>query len=63
MERIDPQQLSEAILTAPAWARVGITMPDARMRERAASELAQAIVEKLADYPGIAHPDQLRLFP
>jgi len=63
MERIDPQQLSEAILTAPAWARVGITMPDERMRERAAAELAQSIVERLNGYPGIPDPDQLKLFP
>lgn len=63
MERLDPQQLSEAILNAPAWARVGITMRDGRMREKAANELAQAIVDRLMDYPGISHPDQLRLFP
>ena len=39
--------LSEAILSAPGWARVGITMPDERMRVRAARELAQSIVERL----------------
>ena len=53
MERLDPQQLSETILTAPAWARVGITMRDERMRLKAAAELAQSIVERLEDYPGI----------
>ncbi len=62
MERIDPQQLSEAILTAPAWARVGITMPDEKMREKAAAELAHAIVDRLADYPAIPDPNQLSLF-
>ncbi|QSR19311.1 DUF6771 family protein [Novosphingobium sp. KA1] len=63
MERLDPQQLSEAILTAPAWARVGITMRDERMRLKAAAELAQSIVERLSDYPAIPDPDQLKLFP
>ena len=62
MERIDPQQLSDAILSAPAWARVGITMRDERMRLKAAAELAQSIVERLADYPDIPDPDQLQLF-
>ncbi|WP_454798683.1 DUF6771 family protein [Novosphingobium lindaniclasticum] len=63
MQRLDPQQLSEAILSAPAWARVGITMRDERMRLKAAAELAQSIVERLEDYPGIENPDQLNLFP
>ncbi len=44
MTRIDPVELSTIILTAPAWARVGITMPDIEMREKAAAELALTIV-------------------
>lgn len=63
MERLDPQLLSEAILSAPAWARVGITMRDERMRLKAADELAQSIVERLSDYPAIPDSDQLKLFP
>ncbi len=47
MDRIDTAQLSAAILHAPGWARVGITMPDERLRERAACALACAIVEVL----------------
>jgi hypothetical protein len=62
MQRIDPQQLSDAILSAPAWARVGITMRDERMRVKAAAELAQSIVERRSDYPDIPDPDQLQLF-
>ncbi|MFX4087072.1 DUF6771 family protein [Sphingobium yanoikuyae] len=62
MERLDPQQLSEAILHAPAWARVGITMPDEEMREKAAAELANSILERLSDYPAIPDPNQLSLF-
>ncbi|EQB12334.1 hypothetical protein RLDS_19500 [Sphingobium lactosutens DS20] len=62
MERIDTHQLSEAILHAPAWARVGITMPDEEMREKAATELANSILERLSDYPAIPDPNQLSLF-
>jgi hypothetical protein len=61
MERIDPQQLSELILAAPAWARVGITMPDERMRKRAAQELAATIVEQLGLEDGEGDEGQLRL--
>ena len=39
--------LAASILNAPGWARVGITMPDPAMRERAAGELARSIVEQL----------------
>jgi hypothetical protein len=44
MERVAPDQLAETILSAPAWARVGITAPDERMREEAALELARSIL-------------------
>jgi hypothetical protein len=36
-------------MVAPGWARVGITMSDPSMRERAASELARSILEQLTD--------------
>lgn len=32
---------------APDWARAGLTMPDVRLRERAANALAATIIEKL----------------
>ncbi len=51
--------IADAILSAPGWARVGITMPDAGLRERAAHELARSIVEGLTDRP--ADADQLPL--
>lgn len=44
MERFDETEVTAAILSAPGWARVGITMPDREMRERAASELARVIM-------------------
>ena len=40
MERIEQKELSAILLAAPGWARVGLTMPDPRMRERAADTLA-----------------------
>ncbi|QBM75962.1 hypothetical protein E2E30_09415 [Sphingomonas sp. AAP5] len=65
MSRLAPQpapaDLSSAILSAPGWARVGITMPDARMRERAADALAQSILEQVFEQDRTAHADQLRL--
>lgn len=47
MERLDTSRLRAAILHAPGWARVGITMPCEAMRDRAATALADAIVEEL----------------
>ena len=47
MERIERLELSAILLAAPGWARVGLTMPDERIRERAADTLAATIIEKL----------------
>lgn len=60
MERIEREELPAILLSAPGWARVGLTMPDERMRERAADTLAATIIEKLQ---GVSAPDvnQLRL--
>ena len=46
-EGMERDSLSAIILNSPAWARVGLTMPDERMRERAADALAASIIEKL----------------
>ena len=53
MERFAPSPavMASAILAAPGWARVGITVADERMRERAAQELARSIVEQLSPAP------------
>lgn len=60
MKRIERDELSAILLAAPGWARVGLTMPDEGMRERAADTLAATIIEKLE---GSSPPDvnQLRL--
>ncbi|ATY30788.1 hypothetical protein CVN68_01250 [Sphingomonas psychrotolerans] len=62
MERFapNPAVMASAILAAPGWARVGITVADERMRERAAQELARSIVEQLNPAPADA-ADQLPL--
>ena len=49
MERLDPAHVANIILAAPGWARVGITMPDQAMRERAADTIAATIVERIAE--------------
>lgn len=51
MLRLSPFFIAASTLSAPARARVGITMPDPRLRERAAEELALAIVERLESPP------------
>ncbi|MGD9471725.1 MAG: DUF6771 family protein [Novosphingobium sp.] len=51
MERIDREQLSEIILAAPAWARIGLTVRDERLREQAADTLAVTIIERLDHDP------------
>ena len=52
MERVAEAQLAETILSAPAWARVGITAPDDRIRVEAALELARSILgEEYRDDP------------
>jgi len=42
--RIDTDAIVQAILSAPGWARIGITAPKERLREEAAQELARAIL-------------------
>jgi hypothetical protein len=55
-------EISAAILAAPAWARVGLTVRDPRLRERAAQELAETVLDRLEAGPALApHPDQLAL--
>ncbi len=57
----NPSYIAHSILTAPAWARLGITMPDERMRERAAEELALAIVARLEQPPTVYDASQIPL--
>ena len=47
MEHLDPIHIQDALLTSAGWARVGLTAPNARLREQAAKELALTICERL----------------
>lgn len=47
MAQVDSLQLAHTLLTAPAWARVGLTTPSERLREAAAAELADTIIGAL----------------
>ncbi len=44
MSRIDKSTIAQALLTAPGWARVGISDPKPWLREDAAEELAATIL-------------------
>ena len=43
--------IAAAIVDAPAWALIGLTMPDEQMRERGAEELARWIAERIDAAP------------
>ncbi|RYD64425.1 MAG: hypothetical protein EOP84_32750 [Verrucomicrobiaceae bacterium] len=49
MERIDQRTVAHALLTAPGWARIGITHPKPSLRQEAADELARHILESVSD--------------
>jgi hypothetical protein len=58
MER---DQIADTILNAPAWARVGLTVRDERLRERAADAVAATIIARLAATPSVEDRNQLTL--
>lgn len=65
MERIAPTShpiatIADALLSAPGWARVGLTAPTEHMREAAAIELARAVVEGGEETQHVS-VDQLKL--
>lgn len=51
MDRIDQRSVARALLTAPGWARVGITDPKPSLRQDAADELARHIMESAVTCP------------
>ena len=48
MDQPSPAIISDAIKSAPAFARIGLSVRDPRLRDRAADALAEAIAERLA---------------
>jgi hypothetical protein len=55
------ERLSSILLAAPAWVRLGLTVPDSRLRERAADALAATIVDKLEEPGFVSDRNQLHL--
>lgn len=58
---MDRERLSHIHLGASAWARVGLTVRDERMRERAADAIAATIVERLNEPIRVNDRNQLAL--
>lgn len=58
-----PQTIVQALLSAPGWARVGLTHPREEMRKKATQELALSILETLNPQRSCNDPRQLYLFP
>ena len=58
---IEPADLALSILLAPAWARVGLTAADRRLREAAALELATTIARVMDGGAAYADARQLGL--
>jgi len=63
MERVATSSaLTAAILAAPGWAKIGLASRNEHMRERAAQELAEGVLDRLqSDFAQEAHPDQIPL--
>jgi hypothetical protein len=61
MERPDTTTLAKVILTAPAWARVGITAPTEVIRDAAAQELALQIGKLVGAATDEPDPRQIAL--
>lgn len=61
MRCMDRERLATILLTVPAWARLSLTVPDPRLRERAADALAATIVQRLDEPLHVVDRDQLAL--
>ena len=57
---IDPEAIQDALVTAPAWAKIGLTVPQQRLREDAAREVATHLYRTIYA-PVSADRDQLAL--
>lgn len=57
---ITPEAIGIAITTAPAWAKLGLTVPQDRLRDDACREVAQHVYQVLSA-PVAADRDQLAL--
>lgn len=55
------ERIANALLSAPGWARVGLTVRDDRTRNSAAQELAACIADELANPTPVIDRDQIAL--
>jgi hypothetical protein len=53
--------LAQSLLHAPGWARVGLAAPSQRVREKAAVELAETVLDALEVPPMLHDDDQMAL--
>ena len=58
---MEQDRIVAALSGAPAWAKVGLTMPSEKMRERAALEIANCIIDVMERPTIVADRDQLAL--
>lgn len=58
---MEQDRIVEALSSAPAWAKIGLTMPSEKMRERAMFEIANCIVDTLDRPFEIVDRNQLAL--
>lgn len=49
MSRIEQSEMADLILRAPGWVRLGIAAPASHLRHDAANELAQVILDRIAN--------------
>jgi hypothetical protein len=48
MDRHDPLQIANILISCPVWARLGLAAPDERCRERAAETIGMILADRLA---------------
>ena len=53
MNRLDKNAIADALLSAPGWAKLGLTEPREHLRIDAAMELAGAILDQIS--PPVSH--------
>lgn len=58
---MDRDRLSLILQTAPTWVRLGLTVRDSAMRERAADALAATIIDRLDEPLQVQDRNQLAL--
>ena len=58
---MDRDRLSLILQSAPTWVRLGLAVPDPRLRERAADALAAKIIERLDEPIRVEDRNQLAL--